>query len=494
MDEANLNMDNRFKNIEQELNFSSSASNMEEAFQVLDNHDLDQAFVSGSALSASNYSADYWNEYLAKEQTYYQDANFQDATKLSKSQYESKYWVEAEKALAEGGLNFRYQSAYWKEAETLLLAANKKTFFKRWAAIASILLLIGISSSGLISKFNKEMPLNETNLSNINKHFLRPVNPISTNPIADIITSKTDLPKTNNSNIKNNISSNHSRSNNQLTSRNLIENQTISRNPIINSKNPDIKITSSEAGSTEIFKPNKRSEIPKIKRNLPTEILIASKMTDDNESLIGIKEKSRNRFINIGLKIGSGLGNSIRQNEFLSLRQNIESEFSFKLPRKNIPQFNFILGVNREFLNGFSYSEGRVRHLDAGPVNHYNYQYNFKSVLKGHIAIITKFDISKRQSINFGLGIEKYLTAELEMIEKENDIINNQDYAWGVNSVFNTKNKFVRIGYEYAINEFLFVNVDSKIGFNNKINPIYKTESTQKEKSITISLKYKIFN
>ena len=169
MDKFFENMDNRFKSIENELDFKSSPENWTGVESMLDDAALDStfidaakvasvspiidlsnindaflddAFVEATNVTKSNYQSKYFNDYKANESDFVQNDSFTSAAAATKASYLSEYWNDADIALQKEGLHHEYKAEYWSEAEKLLAYNERKGFFLFWGSVATILLLI----------------------------------------------------------------------------------------------------------------------------------------------------------------------------------------------------------------------------------------------------------------------------------------------------------------------------------------------------------------
>ncbi len=173
MDKTFENMDNRFKNIEAELNYNYDSSHWSEVENEISNSELDHAFVNAAVSSSVikgvdfnsvddafmndafqqatkqtqvNYNQAYFSDFKKTESTLVQNESFTTAAASSIATYQPKFWNDADKALQAEGLHHEYKSDYWKEAEQLLLKDQRKGFFLRWGLVATILLLVSFGA------------------------------------------------------------------------------------------------------------------------------------------------------------------------------------------------------------------------------------------------------------------------------------------------------------------------------------------------------------
>ena len=75
-----------------------------------------------------------------------QDDAFVEANKSMKATYEPHFWGPADAALQKEGLHYEYKSAYWSEAKKMLDVADRRLFFFKWSAIASLFILISFGT------------------------------------------------------------------------------------------------------------------------------------------------------------------------------------------------------------------------------------------------------------------------------------------------------------------------------------------------------------
>lgn len=186
MSDANKYMDESFRKMSEEFKVSYDKSFWEEAKAKLENDSLDSAFreaaaqfsaasIGGMELASESlsdafmdeafkeaaskmsvtYDAAYWSQMEANQADLQMDDAFHTASKELKASYNPAFWGDADIALQQEGLHYEYDSAYWNEAKELLDKADRKSFFRRWAAAAVLLLLISFAgvNSGLITNF-----------------------------------------------------------------------------------------------------------------------------------------------------------------------------------------------------------------------------------------------------------------------------------------------------------------------------------------------------
>ena len=176
MDKFFENMDNRFKSIENELKFkydeqfwndaenvlndaeldnaftkaaqqATVASNID--FNDIDNAFLDEAFVNAANQTQYAYNPSYWNDFTNVESNLYYNDAFVTAAAQSQAVYDANYWNDADLALQAEGLHHEYKPEYWKEAEKLLIKDSRNGFFFKWGVAATILLLISFLTFNL---------------------------------------------------------------------------------------------------------------------------------------------------------------------------------------------------------------------------------------------------------------------------------------------------------------------------------------------------------
>ncbi len=489
-------MDSRFKNIESELNYQFSPEFMEDAFNALDHYDLDQAFIDASNAEKANYSSLYWNNFKAAETSLMQDMTFSDAASNYSVPYDKSYWYEAEKALINEGLHFEYKEEYWNEAKALLAKEDRKAFFYRWSAIASILILAGFVGQSLYTNYNSGVPsVNDITENTVNGNRViartQPVFNLSAlsqnSQLANVNENITSLPSNPTPPVINN---------GQQPSNSLSGNQTPGVSPR--------QVTSLNNSSETIENIPLREVIPN-KRRI-TELIEAIKLPlfpiiQNERPLIALNEVSvpvdtyipRNSY-QIALHGQTGFGNSVNSDLNLGNRNALNIEFTVIPKKLRFLSFGVSSGIIHESLEGFEAGESFSRYDISGKVDHSGYQYTYDALIKFSSTLNAGFALNQKNKINVMLGYEKYLTSKIKLREYFGDVIKEQPEQWGVNDVFNVNDFNLRLGYERQLSPMLSLTLESKIGLRTKVNQYYFSElNNNRDMTALIGLKYKIF-
>ncbi|MBK9191447.1 MAG: hypothetical protein IPM77_07985 [Crocinitomicaceae bacterium] len=182
MSAEDLNMDDGFRKAAGEIKFSYSKSFWKDAEKHLDDSSMDAAFLNAASVSAFmpdmniadtisdafmdeafksasqnmqvDFSSAHWSQFKNERSEIEQNVSFADAANSVIADYHPVYWTDADQALQNEGLHFEYKSSYWNDAKVLLDKSDRSVFFKRWSAVAAILLLF--SAGGVYTSFNNE--------------------------------------------------------------------------------------------------------------------------------------------------------------------------------------------------------------------------------------------------------------------------------------------------------------------------------------------------
>lgn len=139
-------MDDAFVNAADNLTVSAAGA----SFAEVEDAFMDDAFLDASSQTEAVYSSNLWNNFVSNEADLYMDDAFVNAAKAAKAEYSPAYWGMANAALTSEGLHHEYKPVYWEEARSMLEQSDRKGFFYKWSAVAAVLLLIsflGMNSS-----------------------------------------------------------------------------------------------------------------------------------------------------------------------------------------------------------------------------------------------------------------------------------------------------------------------------------------------------------
>ncbi|MBL7897200.1 MAG: hypothetical protein JNJ99_01610, partial [Crocinitomicaceae bacterium] len=189
MSAEDLNMDNSFRKAAGELKFSYNKSFWNDAEKHLDDSSMDAAFQNAAAVSSFmpdlniadtisdafmdeafksaaqsvhvDFSAANWSQFSNERSEIEQNVSFTDAANSVTADYHPVFWTDADQALQNEGLHYEYKTSYWNDARVLLDKSDRGVFFRRWSAVAAILLLFSIG--GVYSTLNSESDGNSNN-------------------------------------------------------------------------------------------------------------------------------------------------------------------------------------------------------------------------------------------------------------------------------------------------------------------------------------------
>jgi len=547
MDKAFKNMDNRFKTIDNELNYSYDSSLWGSASELLNDSIMDSAFVTAakantissspnfsdlntvflddsfkvaSQASSARYNQSFFGDFKAKEATLYQDDSFTTAATQTKPIYDKKYWGVAQQALKKEGLHFEYKTAYWKEAELLLNQKSRQAFFWKWGSVASILLLIsfiGFKSQDKLTTNKYSSRLNSLNIESLNSF-----NPDNTN----INTSNTKGQNYNRltshignyvkrsggqfeSETKNNLhQSNTTKSNQKLN--NTVQNNQSNNTSLVTSNSNDL--TKTKVSNTDVvlittisetindhnYKNNKNIlmqishiEIPLVTLNTNYNTLLA-KTQDITQSPIKITGTHQ-----FGVRLLKGLGNNFNNNtNTLSARNSFYLDYRYK-PNQNRFFIGADLGLyhmnlaNYEFENKYT-----VHHLD-GDIDNYWYKMTYKDLIYLSSSLNMFYTINPKHKIKMAVGMNKLVTSKIDVAYKsaKKDTKTELGNRWGKNNGINNFDLSLGLGYEFKLHKQFDFIMETKLGVLDQTNNDY-LQSTIKNNdfSFQIGLKYNIFS
>lgn len=528
MDKAFENMDKRFKNIEAELNYkydsklwndveglmgdtaldsafvnaASTAAFSPADFSGLNDAFLDDAFIEGAKTSKNNYQSSYFNEFKKNESELYENDSFINAASLASVTYQSEFWNDADVALQQEGLHHEYRPDYWREAEKLLLKDERKGFFLRWGAIATILLLLSFAGiqfnqvntlSNQISDAGSNSEMNVVSNTNnvINSDF----------EMNNVVMNDEFVAKDNDDHL-NNID-------NQVddVEYSTIDNLELKKEKDLIAKKGDKDINDLEPDYSiyNVVKKNQNDELV-INSNYSVE-----KMNRENEFYLSESVPNSNILSNpitnypppstkniLGVKIEKGLGNNFGNDVgSISPRNSLLIDYRFS-PIKKVEKISFGVdfGLYHMNLDNFEYEQNYSVHHIEGGVEHYWYKMTYKDLVFVSTSFNTYFDFGKASKLRLGLGLDHLLTSRIGMeyqksLETEKTDVGND---WGLNRGINKLDLSFGIGYEFKLNSKFSFLIDSKIGTVDKTNNDYLNDKkADRDVSVLFGLKYNIF-
>jgi hypothetical protein len=182
MSAEDLYMDDSFRKAAGEIKLSYNKSFWKDAEKHLDDSSLDAAFQNAASVSAFmpemniadtvsdafmdeafksaaqtvqvDFTSAHWNQFSTDRSEIEQNVSFADAANSVIADYHAAFWMDADQALQNEGLHYEYRSSYWNDAKVLLDKSDRSVFFKRWSAVAALLLLFSVG--GIYSTLNNE--------------------------------------------------------------------------------------------------------------------------------------------------------------------------------------------------------------------------------------------------------------------------------------------------------------------------------------------------
>ena len=547
MAEENTHMDDAFKRLGEEFKTNYKPEFWEEAKAKLDDAMLDDAFKSAAAAAvvspsfeptegvddmfmdsafvdaaseqSVNYDASYFEQFLANEGDIAMDEAFVEAAGAQVANYLPEYWNDADKALQNEGLHYEYHSEYWEEAKRLLDKHDRRTFFFKWSAVATILLLIAFTGNILSpSTINVDgMAANEANfesedyqsnhIANIN------IEPIRESLMADKeFTNSTDIHENNfhdadfnNEFVNNDQNLSH---NDNLLNDHLNDNESstefVLNNSDLNSDsdvdvNTDVNSFESlniNTGIAEENRPNDNLTLMNIGRHAKTPINLLGYARPVPEPLIKIKKQEPMITHKLGVLAEGGFGNRWGNFSYMpTMRTGVGIEYMASFGNPGIQNFEFggnfkINHIRQSQLNAEERSDVYDVH---GNVTKYWRKLQLKDMVFANLNGLVNYRVAPDHKLKFGVGVE-YLTAVRSNMSYVDDFtteITTVNNNWGVKDGIKKFDLRFSIGYEYEISNRFSMQINSNFGvFDRTDNDFLKDVNKDSEMNIMLGLKY----
>ncbi|MFK8044233.1 MAG: hypothetical protein AB8B72_01965 [Crocinitomicaceae bacterium] len=511
-------MDNRFKDIDNELNFKLDGKQLESFFGEIDKIALDNAFVEASQKMQYPFAPAFWEQYTHTEPEIIQSVHFSEAAKNYSAAYNPLYWNAAEQALAKEGLNYQYNPSYWAEAEKLLVAADRSVFFRKWLTIASLLLLMGFTSQLLFDK-NKFEVHSEVKIAQDNSEFKQRLK-----PSANVISNFSNLDSGESKSEQTSVSISSSIKDNKKieqkkTSRSTSHISVKSFNDDTESYSLDLARTEKVVDKTLGYPANKESNTTisafhtsstvkqKGKNN---QLSVVSKMkpgkpallpqdfnlsANNNMKEVEFIEKRKRALPKVFVTAQTGIGNSINTNVKYNVRTCANLGLTFDLKKFTSISVTLISGFAHQNLSGYLYSENAFSPRKNGHIGKISEAYQFKNMLKWQNGMMLGYQLSKRFNIKLGLAADFLVGSRIKMYEQEADVVATTDYKWGRNDFLRNVDYQLLHQLEYKLKNQLSVVATGAFGFRNQIQPSKYSQKIIpiKNRSITIGVKYRLF-
>jgi len=479
MDKAFENMDKRFKNIEEELNYNYDSSLWREAertlsdnaldsafvkavnsatvnsiidFSSVDNAFLDDAFIDAVKQTKVNYQTKYFSDFKAVESDLIQNDSFVRAAAVTSAVYSAEYWNDANLALQAEGLHHEYKTDYWKEAERLLLKDQRKAFFWKWGVAASILILLSVlgfnlnqnSVNELAEKSNSKIENKtniHTNLADKNANIDKSIVDKSNNK-SELTTNNNELVEVSNKFVntldKNKTTSiNSDFEGNSLTdtkNNSLNKDHSVFVNGVNEKKSQIYNDSQNKAKENEIAKNKTEPEmnvvqnqqhtidddntveaISKIERNLNIEL----SQTGLNENLVvnKIEYTPLNHVHQFAVKFEKGLGNSFASTtNVISPRNAMYIDYRFNpIHRLRNVQFGIDLGMYHMNLDNYELEKNYSVYSIEGGVEHFWYKITYKDLIYMSTKFNTYVNLGNKSKLRLGIGIDKLMTSRIRL-------------------------------------------------------------------------------
>jgi hypothetical protein len=522
MDKSLENMDKRFKSIENELNYKYDSELWNSVESMLENTALDSAFIKAANLAAyspsgnfndiddaflddsfvdatkdvnANYDPKFYEDFKSQESNLYQNDSYTNAASLSSAIYQKEYWDDADVALQKEGLHHEYKTDYWKEAEKLLLKEERKGFFYKWGAVATLLLLFSMLGFNFIN-----LTVNPKVISNSDQNTILKNNILLNESTLDIIDHESST--LNNGLHELNETAVYKDENNGFNDEKYIlkNNEESSKGtikdvePIPNSIIDDLALEYDEFKLEKIT----HDDVSKYKRDtkfyIEEEVLRQNIISEISFTAVNIEPIHK-----FGVKLSKGIGTSFNKENIstLSPRNSVFVDYRINNIRKysNI-QFGVDLGLYHMNLDNYEYERNYSIHHIEGEVEHFWYKMTFKDLVFISVNLNTYVNLSQKNKIRIGVGFDNLLTSRIGIEYKgaldENTIDTGAE--WGVNRGINKLDFNLGLGYEFLLNDKFSFIIDSKIGAIDKTNNEYlHVEKMDRDLSVQLGLKYNIF-
>ena len=483
-------MDKRFKNIESELNFEFSPEYMAEAFEMLDNFDLDQAFTEAAAADKANYTEQHWNSFVAGESDIIQDVSFTEAAKNTSTPYQKAFWLEAEHALKDAGLHYEYKPEYWADAERLLTRADRKSFFYRWGAVASVLLILGLIGQ---ATFNNPADDELTITSNVNdfteisaeKVNSRSGQIFSPKPVitaAPIVTEIQLTPEVNTPielaelPVTDQSVEFTAPQEDQIVEETPVIEEIVTEQPVT----PAPPVVDEPENVIEIIE----SRVPSVRESdmvkiNPQPTVVISHNTPEKEGLLAldpyehiIVPRILKNTYNLAVHGQIGIGDATNSNAVAGNRNSLGVQFNVIPKRLNKWSFGASAGLIYEDLNELNVTINSSVHDRTQSTIHARSLLTFDALVKFNSTFRIGYRFNRNNKLNLGFGFEQYTTSKVKLKEYSEGVLLDNPYLkdWGLTGVFQPYDFNFRLGYERTLTPRLALTIETRISMNDRIN------------------------
>ncbi len=471
--------------------FSSVADDIDNAF-------MDDAFTSAANNQSAAYSAAFFTEMEADLGNIQMDEAFVEGTKSMKATYQPHFWGPADAALQKEGLHYEYSSAYWNDAKRMLDTVDRKGFFLKWSAIATLLLLLSFGSVGLLNNTEEtsylslkgidEMSIASADYSN-NKDY------ISNESLKEIVlNSFNNYNFTSNNEVTaigpSNSNYNHSTSTSTFENTNSLFTINSSHNSNLVNQNRE---SNNEVDLLE-------DEMGLLADHIDESLINKIENSEHDISELNANPAKIEKFMLSNVHslsyIGHiGVGNRYGFAEFVPTWRNtfgLEYMNTSYSNRRNF-EFGGSFLINHIRQNSLG-TERRVNvFTKEGDVNKSWYKLQLIDMIYANVNFLMNYKLDERNKLKFGIGVERLLSVKSNMSYKihgdeEITTVNNN---WGVKEGLNPFDLKVSLGYECQLSNRFSLQLMGNYGLLDRSDDEFLLNSfDDHELNITVGIKY----
>ena len=494
---------------------------------------------------AVNYDSAFWNQLQEDMPTLQMDDAFASASKNIKANYHPVYWGAANTALEKEGLHYEYQSAYWDEARNLLDKADRRVFFTKWTGVAAVLLLIsflgiGINITGVYTNTHR------AGHGNNDQSLMHTQNMTAANLDSNVDMAESLLVEANEENgiDESQDINNEQAFQNEVVNESIVENvQTTDENgngvvqdesntieelitelpnplqsPIMESPSVENDLTENTVDQNEVdehlvdetlsmdavmAEMNDNSDLNRL--NSSVKPIALGELTGPEQTLLeisGRKLKQNHAFALIG---GAGFGNSYGSEGFVRTKRNyLGAEYLTKGFGK-LRRFEFGASVvvthmkhddlKQDLFSAFRDTTG---FFNSNENIQWSDQYfsgiKITDMIYVNSSVHVNYRLNKRNKVKFGVGVDTYITTQNNVRRRVNDfsLISNNEFERYEG--FRGNDLRFSLGYEFQLTPRFGLQLNSNFGLFDRTEDQFDGGLfNDKEKSLTLGLKYNIF-
>ncbi|MEX1001517.1 MAG: hypothetical protein WDZ35_05325 [Crocinitomicaceae bacterium] len=498
-------LDNAFRKAAEKV---TVVPGVEASFSAVNDVFMDSAFVDAAAAKNVKYDASYFQDFLAEEGNLFMDESFTEAASASVVDYLPEYWPDADTALKNEGLHHEYKSAYWDEARSLLDRSDRRKFFFKWSAVATILLLITFTAPAWLEKESAlEMGVSQQISAQnemIIKHGAAVENVLSVKDENNgLMIHEIDVAKSiqETTEIKRNFSQ-------DLISTTINANQqnTVQIDPLNSTFTDDL----TQINSTDELSVLNLPEISEEKKSLhdwditnvrDAQTIKKLKPTGSQKIAMAMPDielsKPRSYQVHqLSLIAAAGIGNKWGDFDFVpTMRSAIGVEYMVA-SGKHLKQLEFggSFMVNHVKQSKLGYEDRSVVYdLSGGHSKKYWSKLQLKDMFYANLNILANYRLAPKHKLQIGVGFEQLIgvRSNMSFMNNNQNIISTINNNWGVKEGINTIDFRFSLGYEYQFLPQFSVRVNSQFGLLDRTdNDFFGDQQKDSEIGLTVGLKY----